>query len=390
MKTYHLMTLMRLAAVLKRDILLPQPINTPHDQAPKYLPPTIEAFLADALGILAKDVRYCWSAIKEEVWDMPTVVLTAVEEEMFKVHGWKRGLTSRSLYPPSQYCTNVVCSKQGSVLKREEQRQAVLYTLANGAQPAWSIHVACTACHSNCHHNFSVHNDVRTYYAGVPEYVQVGDHQFVEAKLVELWITSMLVGWVSATNCARLYDLALSGRNTENAAEGGWQFGFKLTTGHVWDVFVIKTLMEDRVRHQTLLEVPHTGKQRERFNSLMEERNTRIVLQGQDEVPHTCNRCTRIFKGKDGETRRCQVIVTDGLTLGDPCCAVPNCKEPLQSNKHRFCRTHFPQHDICAIRGCENPATAKNKTCDLPQHREMERLSLERGKSMFTLKHRLL
>ena len=50
-----------------------------------------------------------------------------------------------------------------------------------------------------------------------------------------------------------------------------------------------------------------------------------------------------IFEGK------CQVIVGDGLRMGRPCCGVFRCTEPLQNNRHRFCKTHFDNHDICAI-----------------------------------------
>jgi hypothetical protein len=36
---------------------------------------------------------------------------------------------------------------------------------------------------------------MRTYYGGMPKYLQVGEHQFVNDKLIELWINLMLLGW---------------------------------------------------------------------------------------------------------------------------------------------------------------------------------------------------
>jgi hypothetical protein len=51
------------------------------------------------------------------------------------------------------------------------------------------------ACQTNYHHNFSVRNSVRTYYPGIPEYIQAGEHQYIETGLVNMWTTMMLVGW---------------------------------------------------------------------------------------------------------------------------------------------------------------------------------------------------
>jgi CxC5 like cysteine cluster associated with KDZ transposases len=52
---------------------------------------------------------------------------------------------SRTLYPPQHTCTNPSCerSKSGHLLKKEEQRQAVLYTLDKGAIPVRSVHLYC-------------------------------------------------------------------------------------------------------------------------------------------------------------------------------------------------------------------------------------------------------
>jgi hypothetical protein len=36
---------------------------------------------------------------------------------------------------------------------------------------------------------------MRTYYDGIPDVIQVGEHQFAERRLIQLWITLMLVSW---------------------------------------------------------------------------------------------------------------------------------------------------------------------------------------------------
>jgi hypothetical protein len=88
-------------------------------------------------------------------------------------------------------------------LKKAECRQTVVYTLDKGVRPAWSIHLYCEDCHTNYQYEFSVNQGVRTYYGGIPKYIQVGEHQFVERKLVGMWISLMLVAW-----CAFLFSSA--------------------------------------------------------------------------------------------------------------------------------------------------------------------------------------
>ena len=37
------------------------------------------------------------------------------------------------------------------------------------------------------------------------------------------------------------------------------------------------------------------------------------------------------------------VVVIEGVTVGHPCCAVHNCKNPLSNNRHCYCATHITQ-----------------------------------------------
>jgi hypothetical protein len=52
---------------------------------------------------------------------------------------------AHTLYPPSHLCLKPDCvrMKKGLLLKKAEARQAVLYTLSNGARPAYSLHLYC-------------------------------------------------------------------------------------------------------------------------------------------------------------------------------------------------------------------------------------------------------
>jgi hypothetical protein len=62
-------------------------------------------------------------------------------------------------------------------------------------------------CRYSYQNNYSVHRGVRYYYGGIPDYIQVSEHQFVEKKLVGMWVDMMLVGWLvvffsASDNCS--------------------------------------------------------------------------------------------------------------------------------------------------------------------------------------------
>ena len=148
---------------------------------------------------------------------------------------------------------------------------------------------------------------------------------------------------VSATNCACLYDIAQARRPLPHDLD--WQFGTTLTTEQVWDAFTILALLEDAQGRHTWLVVPYDGMQQNCFTATMCARTEhRIIVFGwQDELPHACDGCVCIFKTADGRTLCTEVVVTDGVTIGHPCCAIPYCKNPLASNRHRFCSAE-PTH----------------------------------------------
>ncbi|KIK33014.1 hypothetical protein CY34DRAFT_110776 [Suillus luteus UH-Slu-Lm8-n1] len=92
----------------------------------------------------------------------------------------------------------------------------------------------------------------------------------------------------------------------------------------------------------------------------MRERTERIITHGQEELPHACDGCLRVFEMPDGTLSRTEVVVTDGVTVGHPCCAVPRCTNPLANNRHRYCSIN-PAHKrlelVCAVEGCDRPVT---------------------------------
>ncbi|KAJ6602853.1 hypothetical protein DFH09DRAFT_1470889 [Mycena vulgaris] len=375
---------------LKNDIILAQPVYITTTEAPLVLPPQITSFVAESIGIPEESVEGCWISLKDEIWTYPIPEKVEEDEEMlFEQNGWKRGITALNLYPPSHLCDNPACTRTNP-LKKAECRQVVVYTIAKGVRPAWSIHLYCEDCNTNYQYEFSVHKGVRTYYGGIPKYIQVGEHQFVDRKLVGMWISLMLVAWVSATNCARSYDMALSEGQERDLSAGGWQFGSRLTPDHVWDAFIALTLLDYSERKGVCLVVPHTGEQKDRFTMAMRARNREVINEGQDEVDHCCDKCLRKWVDPDtGETRDVQPAISDGLAIGFHRCQASHCTEELDSNRDHFCPQHADLHNICAIVGCDSPILPNKKTCADPEHNEIERLHYERGKAAFTLRARL-
>jgi hypothetical protein len=142
---------------------------------------------------------------------------------------------------------------------------------------------------------------VRTYYDGIPAVIQVGNHQFVERQLVHLWRTDMNVAWKSATNCSRSYHQALA---KDHLRPPGWNFGFSLTPAHVYDGFIVLSLLEDHQSRQSTLVVPHDGEQKDRFTMAMRARNALIRLYSQAEIRHFCNLCIRVYKDANGKGMR--------------------------------------------------------------------------------------
>lgn len=125
---------------------------------------------------------------------------------------------------------------------------------------------------------------------------------------------------MSATNCAKVYNLSFSGRETRQLEERGWPWGFKLKTEHVWDGFVVLSLLRDCETRQRCLEVPHVGLQKDRFTAAMKQRNLRIVQEGQPEIDHWCRKCIRTFRERNPDglesagtfsVRFCLVLLMD-------------------------------------------------------------------------------
>jgi hypothetical protein len=89
--------------------------------------------------------------------------------------------------------------------------------------------------------------------------------------------------------------------NESKPAPGGWATSSALTSDHIWDSFLLLTLLEDHQTQRTTLSVPHGGDRRSRFTEAIRARNMRIKLFGQEELRHYCDKCTRKYKNAEGD-----------------------------------------------------------------------------------------
>ena len=138
----------------------------------------------------------------------------------------------------------------------------------------------------------------RVYYNEVPDILQIGEHQFAETHLINMWISMMLFSWTSATNCACIYN-TFSSSVQSGTPLVVWQFNLSVTPSQVFDGFTLLSLLEDCQTQNTTLIVPHKGNLggTNRFAEVVHARNEHLRLCSQPELFHYCNKCTRLYQG---------------------------------------------------------------------------------------------
>jgi hypothetical protein len=148
---------------LKDDILLAQPADHRPINPPDILPRAVVILLSRICDISESAVGDYWDRFKEDVWHSSDLQLwDSAVEALFSTYGQDLGFraystptdkvvimcktaSSRTLYPPQHICINEACSRsaRGLRLQKAESRQAVLYTLSEGALPVWVVHLYC-------------------------------------------------------------------------------------------------------------------------------------------------------------------------------------------------------------------------------------------------------
>lgn len=100
-----------------------------------------------------------------------------------------------------------------------------------------------------------------------------------------------------------------------NEPPPNWSFGFSLSSEHVWSAFLLYCLLEDAMERQEYLVVAHTGDHKDRFTELVQARNQRIRIEGQPELTHFCDKCTRWFYGPDGKGESVLSLNRSGILM---------------------------------------------------------------------------
>lgn len=177
----------------------------------------------------------------------------------------------------------------------------------------------------------------------------------------------------------------------------------------MWDAFFLHALLRHHSEKspKSVLRLTNKGSNADRLKPALEERNLAMVGPGQEHWNHACDLCCATEENVNGTTRRCQSLpsrddlnqgfktgwmraaVTDGVTVGRPCCGHHDCQGDLPSQRARFCSAHENLNNICSVVACEARAPTGFRTCEDPEHRALEDLNLESKSAMFQLRKRL-
>ncbi|EIW51585.1 uncharacterized protein TRAVEDRAFT_137153 [Trametes versicolor FP-101664 SS1] len=287
------------------------------------------------------------------------------------------------LYPATTVCTDPSCPSHGRVLRLwEDPKRVTMFSLASGVFEGFAVATSCRKCRATYYPNYVVRGDVRQYYEGIPDYVQVADHTYIENALLEHFTMLSVLSWTSSTNTAHIYHESMSHLPSDARDIPR----FQLRTEHTSDGFVLLALLRDAKDRGSVLEVPNSGDQQERFKDAMIARNRRIQFSGQPEYAHWCQKCHRRFDDDSGP-HFVDCIVTDGISIGRPCCGVQNCREPLRTPQDHWCARHVHQAAFCVVDGCCYAHRQGFRTCD--SHAAVEDHHVATGQALFTLRMRL-
>lgn len=176
------------------------------------------------------------------------------------------------------------------------------------------IHRPRIECKALYYPNYAVRDDVRQYYAGIPDYIQVSGHKYIERAMLKHFTMLSVLSWTSSTNTAHIYHQSmakLSGDVPEDSC-------FRLQGTHTSDGLLILALLRDSADRGQVLAVPNGGHQKECFTAAMRAHTRCIQRSGQPEQAHWCTKCVRRFDNPDGitHTSLCTVLRSfayDGL-----------------------------------------------------------------------------
>ncbi|KAF8186277.1 hypothetical protein BJ912DRAFT_972144 [Pholiota molesta] len=292
-------------------------------------------------------------------------------------------LASVMFYPPVDKCRQ--CKKA----LKSPSRIPIRYYMSTGhgfsVKRGYSSSLKCQGqCKIRYYPNYYSHNGLRHFYdSSIPSAIQIEDHAYVESELCEIFTSLMLFAWVSSQNCANIFNASTKQASNTSANSPD----LSISSEQVFRAFVLHALLRDCSENKTNLVLPDVGDNDARLKSAMVIRNKRIMRDGQKEKMHGCNKCERFVEGTGYQNLgTLRAAVTDGDSIGRPCCKVHNCTTPLPTNRDHFCIDHAHLKSVCVVTGCTSIAPEGFQTCSTANHRAMEESRNERGKALFQLR----
>ncbi|KZO96702.1 hypothetical protein CALVIDRAFT_471553, partial [Calocera viscosa TUFC12733] len=343
--------------------------------APGLLPGSVLVMLSNALSLPEVTIEAMWQVFSPALWQPGHL-------------GHEQ--TPQLFFPPVRSCTQDSCPNKPS-LGDARRHPASLFTLDRGIVPVYISSLRCPVCHSTYHLNYcrqkaSDGTHIRAYYPGRPQVLQVETHVLVHKAVAKLFRAQALHSHASALSIARIYITALS--YTEEQPGTAWQ-PTTLRGAYVWDTFYLDALLHHHDEQGTTLELlehlenklPGSFTQTDRLTLALQQRNEFMAGPGQEYYAHACEGCLRVTE-QNGTSTYIHAAITDGVSVGRPCCGQHNCHEPLPTTQARFCKTHHNLTEVCAIRDCQHPVESGTLTCNHPDHVLAEESYRESGKSM--------
>jgi hypothetical protein len=104
----------------------------------------------------------------------------------------------------------------------------------------------------------------------------------------------------SSSTCqgiARVYNCALAHTSDHPSAS---RLKDELGGNLVLESFFLHAILRHKMKHGETLVLSHRGHQNHRLDEVLAQRNYVMVGTGQEMWAHTCNRCTKIYQGEDG------------------------------------------------------------------------------------------
>ncbi|KAJ7178701.1 hypothetical protein C8R43DRAFT_942315 [Mycena crocata] len=318
---FHIQRFLELVCRLWQEIVPPEKAR------PLELPQDIERFLAAVLDLQGNIIQLTWHAFSDLAESMYLGPKPPSIDDNFKEHGHDYSMGAETILPPVSFCIRSSCKSviAGAPRTLTDARpvEARLYTLRRGILPVFSKSTYCRDCNTRYYHNYYVneaHNSTarREYYSS-----EMPDHLHVFS------VTCLRIAQVYNSSLAHTSDQPSSSRLKD-----------ELAGDLVLEAFLLHAILRDKMKRKENLVLPHNGHQNHRLDEALAERNYRMVGTGQEQWAHTCSRCTKFYKGDDGNWYRMSAGVHDGVTVRHLACSVHDCTEALESQRDLFCQSH--------------------------------------------------